>query len=391
MPDMPNPLGKHGRKRRHPGEGTIIKRRDVWRREPWLVGVPYTDESGRRRKMYRSASSAEEAEAVRLELVRTLARLPARSLTTTLGTWLADWLADMQTTIAPGTWDAYRTHIEKRLLPTLGHLPLASVTPAEVRAAARRWKGSASTREGTTIVLRSALLAAERDGLLETSPARFLRAPKRAAKPPAPVDVDDARLLLAAARGERLYPLLVAMLGLGLRRGEALGLRTSDVDLAAGTVRIAHSLRRIPVSYREPGEAAVRLVAPKAGSYRVLPLPPFVADALAARLAELDAERRAAKVWAPNELVFCGPDGNPVSFSRLARWFTDLLARTNLPPMRLHDLRGSTATILLAEGVDLRVVQAILGHKNIGQTAAYARVLPRVTGDASKRLQEALG
>lgn len=450
-----NPTGKHRKKRRHHGDGTVILRRDHWRRLPWLAVVPYLDEAGQRRKMYRSAASQEAAEEARKDLVRKLAAVPARSLVMTLHEYAADWLDGQREHLAPGSLDRYRAHLERRILPTLGSVALADLSVTRIRAAAARWDGAASTREGTTVVLKAMLREAERDGLLTANPARFLRAPRERPAPHVALDVDDARRLLAAARAKAevttddvgdgyrgpdsgdsrrraesdsgraaagisggsvrpvprvprpradpFYALLVTTLGLGLRRGEALGLRVSDVDLPAGTVRISHSLRRIPPDLRAEGEGPRRLVAPKHGSYRTLPLPGLVADALAERLAELAAERKAARTWAPNDLVFCNPDGTPIAFSRLARWFEALQDWVNhrarigpnppptLAPLRWHDLRGSAATILLAEGVDVRVVQAILGHRRIEQTAEYAKVLPRVSREAAGKMGRALG
>lgn len=385
-----NPTGKHRKKRRHHGEGTVILRRDHWRRNPWVAIVPYRDESGRARRMSRSAASQEEAEEARKELVRKLRAVPARSLVTSVHDYAALWLDGQREHLAPGSWDRYRSHLEQRILPTLGTAMLADLDVAMIRAAAARWDGGTSTRQGTTIVLKAMLREAERDGLVSANPARFLRAPSERRAPTVALDVDDARKLIDAAKGERLHPLLVTTLGLALRRGEALGLRVSDVDLAAGTVRISHSLRRIPPDLRAAGEGPRRLVAPKHGSYRTLPLPGLVADALAERLDTLRSERKAARTWAPNDLVFCNPDGTPIAFSRLARWFEALCERAGLPRMRLHDLRGSAATILLAEGVDVRVVQAILGHRRIQQTAEYAKVLPRASKDAAARMGRAL-
>lgn len=391
MADMANPTGKHRKKRRHHGEGTVIERRDHWRRSTWAAVVPYRDESGRRRTMWRSAPSEEAAEELRKELVRKLAAVPAKSLVATLHDYAAEWLEGKRDMIAPSTHTSYRGHLERRILPTMGTVPLADLTVAGIRQASLRWEGAAATRATSVMLLKSILRDAERDGLLPDNPARYLKPPRIVRKPATTVDVDAARHLLETAKGERNYPALVMMLGLGLRRGEVLGLQTSMVDLKAGVVRIEGSLRPIPAEFRAEGEDWRRIVAPKHGSYRVLPLPDFVAEALRVRLEERDAERRAAKVWAGNDLVFCSPVGNPITFSVFGDWFTRLCKRAGLPRMHPHEMRHSAATILLAEGVDVRVVQAILGHKTVEQTAHYAKVLPRVSREATAKMGRAIG
>ena len=154
---------------------------------------------------------------------------------------------------------------------------------------------------------------------------------------------------------------------------------------------VRYQLRRVPVSARGEGDAWWRLVAPKRGSGRTLPLPAFVAQSLTARLEARDAEQRAAKVWASNDLVFCDIHGGPVPFQTLTSWFEGALTRAKLPHMRFHELRATAATMLLAEGVDEITVMSILGHKSLEMTRRYVKLLPRVSRAAAGRMDEALG
>jgi integrase len=381
-----NPTGRHRRKRRHHGEGTVIKRTDHWRRLPWVAVVPYTDASGRRREMWLSAASREEADRLRRDKLAEQDTVPTEH---TVGSYVADWL--MTTDLGPWTHDRYRHHIEQRILPTLGDVPLAELTPPLVRSAMTRWSGAAATRMGAFVVLRAAMRQAVADRMLAHDPTANIKAPRPKATTPDVLDVAEARALMDTVKGERFAPILVVSLGLGLRRGETLGLRTPDVDFDAGTVTIRHSLRRVPVSARGEDDEWWRLVAPKRDSGRTLPLPTFVATALQARIDERDAEKKAAKVWAPNDLVFSDKHGDPVSFTSLDTWWKAALKRAKLPDMRWHELRASTATILLAEGVPEMTVMAILGHKSLEMTRRYVKVLPRMGRSAADRMQGAVG
>jgi integrase len=388
MSAMTNPTGKHRPKRRHHGEGTVLQRTDRWRARPWAAVIPYTDPSGRRREMWLSASSRAEAEGLRK---REIGKLAKRTVPTehTVGSYVRGWL--MTTELGPWTHDRYRHHIEQRIDPTLGAVPLADLTPPMVRQAMTRWSGAPATRMGAFVVLRTAMRQALADRMVEHDPTEAIKAPRPTHVSPDVVDVGDARHLMGTVKGERFAPLLTVSLGLGLRRGECLGLRSSDIDLEAGTVTIRHSLRRVPVSTRAEGDTWWRLVAPKRDSGRTIPLPAFVAEALRLRLEERDAEKRAAKVWAPNDLVFSDTRGNPIAFSTLQNWWTGALKRAKLTYRRWHALRGSTITILLAEGVPEITVAAIVGHRSLEQTARYAKLLPRVSRDAADRIGEALG
>ena len=387
MQPMPNPTGKHRPKTRHPGEGTVFRRKDTWRSDPWSAVVPYR-ESGRRRETWLSAASRAEAEAL---LRAEVARRKAAPVVTahTVGSYVAGWL--MTAPLSPRTFDRYRQHLKERIDPTIGAVPLADIRPPAVRAAVAAWSGSDATKMGTFIVLRAALRQAVTDGMLGADPTASVKAPRQRPTTPDVLDAPEARKLMDTVKGERLAPLLTVALGLGLRRGEALGLTTDDVDLVARTVTVRRSLIRVPVSTRGEGDAWWRLVSPKADSGRTIPLPAFVADALRQRLEDRDREQRAAKVWAANDLVFCDLHGGPVPFTTLDHWFKGALARAGLPDMRWHELRSSAATLLLAQGVDQIAVANILGHRSLQMTARYVKLLPRVSRDAAERMGRAIG
>lgn len=387
MRDVGNPTGRHRAKRHHHGEGSVFKRTDRWRAKPWVAVIPYIDTSGRRREMWLSASSRAEADDLRKrELAKARKATPTEH---TVGSYVRRWL--MTTELGPWTHDRYRHHIEQRIEPTLGSIPLADLTPPMVRDAMTRWTGAPATRMGAFVVLRTAMRQALADRMVEHDPTENIKAPRPTHSTPDVVDIADARRLIETVQGDRLEPLLVVSLGLGIRRGELLGLRTPDVDLEHGTVTIRYSLRRVPVSTRAPGDSWWRLVAPKRDSGRTIPLPTFVAEALRQRLEDRDREQREAKVWAPNDFVFSDLHGNPIAFTTLEHWWKGALKRAKLPDMRWHELRASTATILLAEGVPELTVMAILGHRSLEMTRRYVKLLPRVSRDAANRLNEAIG
>lgn len=388
MPTMPNPTGKHRRKRRHPGEGSVILRRDRWRAKPWAAVVPYLDESGRRREMWLSAASRAEADELRKAEVAKLRRGVVPSDLTVTG-YVADWLSTLD--VGPGTYPRYLAHLEQRITPTVGDVALSRLQPAQVRRAVIEWSGAPATRAGALRLLRAAMRQAMADHLIEHDPTAGIPYPRSVQRMPRALTGEQARDLMAAVEGERYAPILVVSLGLGLRRGEALGLRPSDIDFPAGTVTIAQSLRRIDPSLRAPDEGTHRLTTTKSRRGRVLPLPGFVAVSLRDRLAERDQERRAAKVWASNELVFCDPRGNAIPVNTLGHWWGRVVVRQKLAGLRWHDLRRSTATVLIENGVDIETVRRILGHRDIATTLRYVGETPEALRGAAEKIGRAMG
>lgn len=388
MATVANPTGQHRRKRRHHGEGTVVLRKDRWRAKPWAAVVPYTDSAGRRREMWLSAGSRQEADDLRRKEVARIHRgiVPTEQ---TVGQYVNAWLSTVE--VGPGTWPRYLAHVTERIEPELGPIALDRLTPQAVRSAVIGWQGAAATRGGALRLLRAAMKQAVADRLIEHDPTAGIPYPKVAHREPATLTGAEARRLMATVKGERFAPILIVSLGLGVRRGEALGLRGQDVDLTAGTVTIAKGLRYIPPSLRAPKEGPYRLTGTKTGETRVVPLPGFVADALRDRLVERDREQRAAKVYAPNDFVFCDPFGNSVPLETLRTWFLGALKRAKLPPIRWHSLRATTITLLLDMGVDLLTIQRIVGHKDLATTRRYVGKTPTALAAASSKMDEAMG
>ena len=176
-----------------------------------------------------------------------------------------------------------------------------------------------------------------------------------------PFTADEAREFLHAARDHRLYGLWVTVLMLGLRRSEAMGLHWSDVDLDKGTLRISRGLQRAGGELRELPTKTPR-------SRRTVPLPPFVVQALRAHREGQAAERERAWHWEDTPYVFTSTVGTPIEPRTLTRTFHALCERHGLRRVRLHDLRHSCVSLLLALGVSPRVVMEIVGHSAIEMT-----------------------
>ncbi|WP_406077297.1 tyrosine-type recombinase/integrase [Micromonospora sp. NBC_00858] len=240
-------------------------------------------------------------------------------------------------------------------------------------------------------------------GLIARNVAVSVQPPTLPHNEVSPLTVEEARQLLAAARGDRMEARWVIGLSLGLRQGEVLGLWWEDIDLDAATLRVRRQLTRA----RSAGEKLSFGPLKSARSMRVLPLPTALVVALRRHQRRQLEERNAlGGAWADPRLVFASTTGGPVDHRNDTRAFKALLVAANVrceeaaaadgstrlvPKVRLHDLRHTAATLLLAQGVPARVLMELLGHSQIGITMnIYSHVMPTQLVQAADAMENVL-
>lgn len=340
---------------------------------------------GKRRRVTRYASSEREAlaELNRLRREHDAGRLVARVGQMTVAEYLEYWLTELLPgTVKPTTEASYADMTRRHIVAGLGHLDLAKLSRDDVRRFFRQLARSKSQRRGEDRVLsprtvqyvhsilRRALEDARREEFVGRNVAREVSPPRYERREVEPLSPDEARVLLSAASGDRLYAVYVLALLLGLRRGELLGLRWSAVDLRRGTLRVQSSLQRV-------GGQLVFTSPKTKRSRRAVPLPRAVVQVLTEHKARQAGERAAAELWADDDLVFTTSIGTPIEPRNLSRHFEALRVRAGVRKIRFHDLRHSCASLLFELGVPLRMVMEILGHSQISTTSdIYTHVMP---------------
>ena len=186
---------------------------------------------------------------------------------------------------------------------------------------------------------------------------------------------------LDSIRRHRLYAAYHLIALRGLRRGEAAGLRWCDVDLDGKSAVISQQLQQY--------DGRLAVCPPKTPhSVRVIALDRTTVAALAGHR---DRQRAEAAAYGPgyrdSGYVFTCLNGDPMAPDRLTRTFKKLTALARLPPIRLHDLRHGAASLALSAGVELKVVQEMLGHSSIVLTAdTYTSVLPDAAHAAAEKV-----
>jgi integrase len=380
-------------KRRGHGEGSVFQRADG----RWVGVADLGVVGGRRRRKYvygeRQADVIAELRNVREQLAK---GLPAPDDQLTVNHLLDQWYADvLRHQVAPSAYENYTLIADKHVRPALGRKRVAKLTPADVDAlmSAKLDEGlSVSTVRRIRAVLAQALGQAERWGLVARNVASVTRGPRERRKEGRTLTPPQVQTLLGALETHRLGALYLTMLGLGLRRGEALGLRWVDVDLDRATLIVQRALKY----ERVDGKATLVLGEVKtAKSRRALNVPAPVVDALRSQRARQAADRLAAgSAWddAGLGLVFTTALGGPLDPRNIYRDFTTLCERAGLGRWHPHELRHSAASIMLAEGVPIEVVSDVLGHSSIRMTAdVYAHLLEPQRKAAADAMAAALG
>ncbi len=382
-------------KKRGNGQGAVFKRKDG----RWVaVQTLGFDAEGRQLRRHFYGSSKSDVRG-RLEGALRAQRsgMPSPDERLTVARHLRDWLEEIRPAVRPSSFVRYEGDVRRWIVPAIGNVPLVRLAPADVRRlldSCTRAGLSARSTGHVHATLRTGLGAALRDGLAVRNVAALVSPPPAPTPRVRPIGPDDARRILEAVKGDRLAPLVAVTLAVGLRLGEALGLRWADVNFEAGTLTIRTALRRTPVEFREDGEPIYRLVAPKTErSRRTIQLPSFAVKALREqRRAQRELQAAAAARWLENDLVFSGPIGGPIPPGSVTRRFGALIGAAGMGRLRFHDLRHAAATVMLAQGVELRVISETLGHSSLGMTAdVYAGVVPALGRAAAARMDEALG
>lgn len=331
---------------------------------------------GRRRRKKVSGRTKTEVLAKIREIHRTMGEgLPTPDERLTLGTFLDRWLAEnVPGTISDSTLDNYADTARLHLKPALGHTVLTRLTVRDVDEllAAKREAGySANTVRLIRTVLRRALTAVERDGLVPRNVASLSTPPRVRRAPGRSLTVEQAHLFLTTVRGHRLELLFALMLTFGLRRGEALGLAWDGVDWTQGTVQVVNGVKRVK-NLGTHDDRATRIVVGELTtrrSRRTLYLTPALLGMAREHRARQALERATlGEAWTETGLMFTTELGTVLDPDNVSHLFSRLCRQAGLGHWHAHELRHSGASLMLAHGTPLHVVSEVLGHASIAIT-----------------------
>lgn len=401
------------RRTRANGDGTIYQRKDSRWEAAGYVLAP-----GNTRKRIRVYGTTRKEALAKLteKIVNSNRGLPVPSAQGTLAAYLTYWLENVTVHhLRENTHTRYTACVNRYLIPGLGKKKLAKLTAKDVRTWLNQLRttcqcctrgidvgrdeprccavGACCSKRLSPLtlayihsVLKSALEHAVREEEIPRNVARNVRTGTPRPWRFEPLTADEARQFLTASRDHRLHALLELALRTGLRKGELLGLYWEDIDLDAGTAAIRRTLQRTNAG------GLNTLPTKNRASERRIALPASCLHSLKLHREQQQAERDGAgDEWQESGHAFTTPQGRPIDPTNLTRTFITLLRKAGLRRIRFHDLRHSTATLLLEQGVEFVVIKELLGHTHIGVTATvYAHVRLRLQRDAIDTLSAVL-
>lgn len=374
--------------------GTVIKRGTTWS----VVIDVGRDANGKRvRRWHSGFATKKEAERARTEILSRVDKgtyvEPSRQ---GLGDFLErEWLPAITTRVRASTWDSYSRNVRLHITPHLGSEPIQALTPARLNAfyadllASGRVDGAGGLSPKSVRyvhgILRKALADAVRWNVAQRNVADLADPPKLTGshREMRTWTADELRAFLKLVAGERLHAAFVLAATTGLRRGEILGLRWSDVDLDASRLAVRQAI--VSVAYE------IKFSEPKtARSRRSVALDGRTLAVLRAwRKTQLEERMLLGDDYVDSGLVFTREDGRYIHPDRLSQLFERLVASSELPRIRLHDLRHTHATLALAAGVHPKVVSERLGHSTVAFTLdVYSHAVPALQQDAADRIAD---
>ena len=413
------------------GASTIYKGKDGYWHGRVTVGV--RDDGKPDRRHIKRVKEADVTRAVReLEKLRDRGQMRKPGQPWTVEQWLTHWL---DTIAAPSvrykTLAYYRTAIVKYLVPGIGAHKVDRLEPEHIEklyARLRRDGAQPATLQQIHRTLRAALNEATRRGRIGRNPILPVKSPPVLEKEIEPLSAADAQAVLTVAAGRRNGARWAVALSLGLRQGEALGLKWPDIEVIwhhgcreadrcgvstaadcparqpTGTLTVRRALQRQswqhgcepakPCGRKRGAECPTRhsgglvVVEPKSrAGRRVLSLPTPLVWALLTHRETQDAERkRAAQLWRDDRWVFTQPTGQPTDPRADYDEWKALLTAAGVREARLHDARHTAATMLLVLNVPSRTVMDLMGWSQLSMTQRYQHVPDELRRDVADKL-----
>ena len=306
----------------------------------------------------------------------------------TVAQFCEGWLEDhVRPEVRPATYANYRVLVQK-VYPQIGTVKLKDLKPPHLvrcYAALREAGVTPSSIQATHGRLHQALRRAVEWELIPRDPSASVHPPRPERPRHEPMTEAQITALLTANRSDRLYPLWALMLSTGVRVGEALGLRWSDLDEDRMTIRVEQQ------AIWKKGEG-ITFGPPKTrSSRRTIDIGPHLLAMLREHRQTQRRESQAAELWHENGLMFRRLDGQPLYRRWIAKTLDEALENAGLPHFSPHDFRRTMGARHLLEGTPMKVVQEIMGHSSMFITAdIYSSVAPSLHRDAARRMDDHL-
>jgi integrase len=397
---------QNGKTRAPNGASTIYFGKDGYWHGRVTVGV--RDDGTPDRRHRKSKSKGAVIKRVReLEKLRDEDRVPKAGQRWTLAAWLRYWLENIACppNIGENTYAAYRVDVENHLIPGIGAHRLHRLEAEHFEKLYAKMQRSGlkpATAHHVHRTARNALNEAVRRKHLAANPVLIAKPPRMVEEEVEPYNVEEIKRLLATVgEMQRNGARWLFALALGLRQGECLGVKWSDVDLDKGIIRIRRGRLRPKYIHgcksacgRKAGYCPQRIqtnrdtgdTKSRAGK-RTMGLPAPLVAILRSHKHKQDSERDAARqLWDDSGYVFTTPAGKPLNPNTDYHEWKALLKEAGVRDARLHDARHTAATVLLILGVPTPTAMALMGWSSASMAARYQHQVDAIRRDVADKL-----
>ncbi|MGE7975550.1 tyrosine-type recombinase/integrase [Bacillus cereus] len=303
------------------------------------------------------------------------------------GEYLQDWFNTKKHSVGIQTAKVLKGYLNSRIIPSLGDIKLAKLTSLHMQNYVNSLRDDGLKRgiiEKVIKIIRNSLEHAIDLELITKNVAAKTKLPKGDKDELTVWNEQEVKLFLKAAQDSRYAIVFHMALVTGMRQGELLGLRWKDVDLEKGHLTISQTLSHDGKTFLLGGKT-------KSSLRKILLPASTIAKLKKHRAVVLKEKLSQSEEYQDNDLVMCTPSGTPINPANVRRSLNALIKKAAVPKIRFHDLRHTHATLLLAKGVNVKVISERLGHSNIKITLdTYSHVLPTMQEDAINKIEEIL-